>query len=49
MSRKFDSIVSLTLPGGTVMTRLATNKLTLLFALIMGWIFTLFVIISQQL
>jgi len=30
------------------MTRLATNKLTLLTALLMGWILTLFVIIAQQ-
>ncbi len=31
------------------MTRLATNKLTVLFTLIMGWIITLFVIIANQL
>lgn len=30
------------------MTRLATNKLTVLSALIMGWIITLFVIIGSH-
>lgn len=30
------------------MTRLATNKLTVLSALISGWILTLFVIIAAQ-
>ncbi|GAB2660573.1 hypothetical protein GCM10027271_19130 [Saccharopolyspora gloriosae] len=38
----------LTLPGGTAMTRLATNKLAVLTTLIMGWILTLFIIIAQQ-
>ena len=31
------------------MTRLMTNKLAMLSALIMGWIFTVFVIIAQHL
>ncbi|GAA3365975.1 hypothetical protein GCM10020366_67990 [Saccharopolyspora gregorii] len=43
----FASII-LTLPGGTAMTRLATNKLALLTTLLMGWILTLFIIIAQQ-
>lgn len=30
------------------MARLMTNKLTVLSALIMGWIFTLFMIIAHQ-
>jgi hypothetical protein len=30
------------------MTRLVTNKLTVLVALIMGWIVTLFVLIAHQ-
>lgn len=30
------------------MTRLATNKLTVLTTLLMGWILTLFIIIAQQ-
>ncbi|MBB5153387.1 hypothetical protein BJ970_000921 [Saccharopolyspora phatthalungensis] len=30
------------------MTRLVTNKLTILVALIMGWIVTLFVLIANQ-
>lgn len=30
------------------MARLMSNKLTVLSALIMGWIFTLFVIIANQ-
>lgn len=30
------------------MTRLVTNKLTVLCTLIMGWIVTLFIIIAQQ-
>ncbi|NYI86497.1 hypothetical protein HNR68_005127 [Saccharopolyspora hordei] len=30
------------------MTRLMTNKLTILLALIMGWIFTVFLLIANQ-
>jgi hypothetical protein len=34
--------------GGTAMTRLVNSKLTVLVALIMGWIVTLFVLIANQ-
>ncbi|GAA2811485.1 hypothetical protein GCM10010470_53600 [Saccharopolyspora taberi] len=45
--RRISRLSFLTL-GGTAMTRLITSKLTVLSALIMGWIITLFVIIANQ-
>lgn len=47
-TRARSDILSFRTLGDIDMTRLVTNKLTVLCTLIMGWIVTLFIIIAQQ-